>query len=80
MSHIGVRQGENVSPALFSLFLNDFQSYIQSYGNVGIELKDIHDSTLWLKLLILLYADDTIILSDFKINKILLMNIVKPGD
>jgi hypothetical protein len=38
---------------------------MQSYG---IEFRDIYDSTLWLKLLILRYADDTIILSDSPID------------
>ena len=35
-----------------------------SNGALGVELKDTLDPTLWLKLLILLYADDTVILSD----------------
>ena len=35
-----------------------------SNGALGVELKDTLDPTLWLKRLILLYADDTIILSD----------------
>ena len=59
----GVRQGENLSPVLFALFLNDMQSYIESNGGLGIGLNDDRDM-LWLKLLILLYADDTVILSD----------------
>ena len=59
----GVRQGENLSPLLFALFLNDMQSYIESNVGLGIELNDDRD-ILWLKLLILLYADDTVILSD----------------
>jgi hypothetical protein len=64
VSEIGVRQGENLSPVLFSLFLNDLQSFLYSKGSVGIELVDPLDLTLWLKLLVLLYADDTIILSN----------------
>jgi hypothetical protein len=64
MSDIGVRQGENLSPVLFSLFLNDLQSNMHINGSVGVELKDPIDLTLWLKLLILLYADDTVLLSD----------------
>ena len=59
----GVRQGENLSPILFPLFLNDMQSYIESNGGLGIELTD-DQNIVWLKLLILLYADDTVILSD----------------
>ena len=64
ISEIGVRQGENLSPVLFSLFLNDLQLNMCSDGALGVELKDTLDPTLWLKLLILLYADDTVILSD----------------
>ena len=59
----GVRQGENLSPILFSLFLNDMQTYIESKGGLGIESTD-DQNILWLKLLVLLYADDTVILSD----------------
>ena len=61
---IGVRQGENLSPVLFSLFLNDMQEFIQQNGGTGIDLADSPDETQWLKLLLLLYADDTVILSD----------------
>ena len=63
MSEIGVRQGENLSPLLFSLFLNDLQTNMVAKGATGIELIDQSDLTIWLKLLILLYADDTVILS-----------------
>ena len=59
----GVRQGENLSPILFALFLNDMQSYIEPNG--GLVIEQTHDENIvWLKLLILLYADDTVILSD----------------
>ena len=64
----GVRQGENLSPILFSMFLNDMQSYIESNGGIGIELTDNNHNMLWLKLLLLLYADDTVIMSDCPID------------
>ena len=64
MSTCGVRQGENLSPMLFALFLNDLQSYLNTHGVVGVELNDHTDLTPWLKLMIMLYADDTILLSD----------------
>jgi len=63
-SEIGVRQGDNLSPLLFSIFLNDLQEHLDAENIKGIELKDQLDESLWLKLLLLLYADDTIILSD----------------
>ena len=63
-SDIGVRQGDNLSPLLFSIFLNDLQEHLAADNVKGVELKDTFDETVWLKLFLLLYADDTIILSD----------------
>ena len=60
---IGVAQGENLSPLLFSLFLNDLELDMISNGASGVEL-NFPDDTTWLKLLLLLYADDTVILSN----------------
>ena len=48
------------------MFLNDVQSYLSTHGAVGVELNNHTDITPWLKLLIMLYADDTILVSDTK--------------
>ena len=61
---VGVRQGENLSPFLFSIFLNDLEHFLTSKNVSGVELFATEDAYMFLKLLILLYADDTIILSD----------------
>lgn len=63
MFEIGVRQGEN-HLSLFSLNLNDLQSFLHNNGSSRIEFRDPRDQNLWLKLLPPLYADDTVILSD----------------
>ena len=68
VSEIGVRQGENLSPALFSIYLNDLQSYLQNNGSVWVELSDTIDFTLWLKLLVLLYADDTVLIANSELD------------
>ena len=38
LSEIGVRQGENLSPLLFSIYLNDLQSFLENNGSAGVEL------------------------------------------
>ena len=63
-SQCGVRQGENLSPVLFSLYLNDLENYLsQSCDGVSIRFDD-NDTVRFLKILILLYADDTVVISD----------------
>ena len=66
----GVRQGENLSPLLFSLYLNDLQEFLQE-AQMGLkEIRDLATHTFdnnlcaLLKLYILLYADDTVLLAE----------------
>ena len=50
-SYLGVRQGECLSPFLFSMYLNDIEEEFYLKGVEGIDIGSI-------KLLLLLYADD----------------------
>ena len=68
--NVGVRQGENLSPLLFSIFLNDFQEFI---GNAYNGLKFLNklakdtftrEDDFIINPNSLLYADDTIILAE----------------
>ncbi|MES9881385.1 MAG: reverse transcriptase family protein [Sedimenticola sp.] len=59
----GLRQGENLSPIIFSMFLNDLESSLLISGARGLNI-NYGDEHKWLKLLVLLYADDTLIISE----------------
>ena len=62
----GVRQGEK-SPFLFSLFLNDLEEFLISKGAKGLTSISSNYSdefNIYLKLFVLLYADDTVLMSE----------------
>ena len=62
-SNIGVRQGENLSPFLFTIFLNDLETFLSESPNCkGIKLEE--NMYAFFKLFVLLYADDTVILAE----------------
>ena len=61
----GVRQGENLSPFLFSTFVNDLNHFMMSKNLHGspceFESEEIY---IYLKVMLLLYADDTVLFSN----------------
>ena len=56
-SHLGLRQGECLSPILFSLYINDLEETLYLEGAKGID-------TGMLKFFLLLYADDIVVFGD----------------
>ena len=63
----GVRQGDNLSPFLYSIYLNDLEHFLRSNGVNGIDCAtDISESEvyIYIKLFTFLYADDTALIAE----------------
>ena len=69
--NVGVCQKENLSPLLFAIYLNNFERFVsENYKGLDIlshealnYLSD-DDVEMFLKLYVLLYADDTIVMAE----------------
>ena len=54
---LGVRQGESLSPFLFSMYVNDLEDFLENNGSTGIDIG-------FMNLFVLLYADDGVLLAE----------------
>ena len=68
---VGVRKGENLSPVLFSIYLSDLNSFLankndglKQFQSLASEFLNDDRILIFLKLHVLLYADDTVLIAD----------------
>jgi hypothetical protein len=65
--NVGVRQIENISPFPFSLFINDIEQYLEDNGVESLAMINevsFEVLAIYLKIFLLLYADDTVLMSE----------------
>lgn len=65
----GVKQGDNLSPSLFSVYINDLLIELQSSG-IEVKLMNV-------KLNVLAYADDLVLIAPIQVGLQQLLNITK---
>jgi hypothetical protein len=64
---VGVRQGEHLSPFLFAVFLNDLEQCMEDKNITGLESISSEleaQLEIYLKMFVLLYADETVLMSE----------------
>lgn len=64
ISSIGLKQGECLSGFLFSLFINDLEQFLKSGGYEPILVTNKVDANDFLRLFLVLFADDLALLAD----------------
>jgi hypothetical protein len=66
-SEVGVRQGENLFPFLFAVFLNDLEQFMEGKNITGLESISSEleaQLEIYLKMFAILYTDDTVLMSE----------------
>ena len=64
----GLREGDILSPILFSIYVNDLKSFLEENFCHGIDMLYTNDNDVmcYLQMLLLMYADDTVLFASSK--------------
>ena len=66
----GLREGENLSPILYSMYVNDLRNFLEQCNCKGVSVQSVDKNYIdnnimyYVKMFILMYADDTVIFAN----------------